>query len=82
MLDQVKILSIARRSTTDDIIHLDVVLLFTEAAAVHGVRELHEDRVLLHDALDVLTADTDNTLMVLVRNMEGDGSRHLLFDKI
>ena len=34
--------------------------------------------MLLHDALDVLATNADNTLMVLVRNVEGNGCRHLL----
>ncbi len=49
--------------------------------AVHGIRELHEDRVLLHDTLDMLTTDTDNALVVLIGYMERNRSRHLLFHK-
>lgn len=32
----------------------------------------------LHDTLDVLTPNANNSLMVLVRDMEGYGCRHLL----
>lgn len=49
--------------------------------SVHCVGELDEDRVLLHDSLDVLATNTDDSLMVLVRNMEGNRSRHFLLDK-
>jgi hypothetical protein len=82
LLYQVQILGIARRRTTNYIIDLDVVLLLAVASAVHGVGELYKDGVFLHDALDVLTADADDALVVLVGHVERDGSRHLLLDKI
>ena len=37
--------------------------------------------MLLHDALDVLAANANDSLVVLVWNMEGYRSRHLLLDK-
>ena len=37
--------------------------------------------MLLHDSLDVLPTNTDNSLVVLVWNMERDGGRHLLLDQ-
>lgn len=44
-----------------------------------SVGELDEDRMLLHDTLDVLAADTNDAFVVLVRHVERDRSRHLLF---
>lgn len=37
--------------------------------------------MLLHDALDVLAADTDDPLVVLVRHMERDAGWHFLLDQ-
>lgn len=45
------------------------------------IGELDEDRVFLHDALDVLTTDANDALMILIRHMERDGSWHLLLNQ-
>jgi len=37
--------------------------------------------MLFHDALDVLSANADNALVVLIGHVERDGSRHLLLDE-
>lgn len=52
-----------------------------ERTSVHGVGEFDEYGVLLHDPLDMLTTNSDNSLVVLVGNVEGDGGRHLLFNQ-
>lgn len=82
LLDKVQVLGIAGRRAADDIVDLDVVFLFTVASTVHSVGELDEDRVLLHDALDVLTTDTNDALVVLIRNVERDGRGHLLLNEV
>lgn len=82
MLDKVQALSVTGRSTTDDIVDLDVVIFLAHAAAIHGVGELDENRIFLHDALDVLATNADNSLVVLVGNVERNGRRHFLLDKI
>ena len=48
---------------------------------IHSIGEFHEDGVLFHDTLNVLATNTDNTLVVLIGYVEGDGSRHLLLDE-
>lgn len=40
--------------------------------SVHSIGELDKDRVLLHDTLNVLTADANDALVILVRDMERD----------
>ena len=82
LLDKVQVLSIASRSTANDVVNLDVIFLLAKASTVHSVRELDEDRVLLHDTLDVLTTNTDDALMVLVWHVERNCSGHLLFDEV
>lgn len=54
-------------------------LLCYELTAFLSIGELDEDGVLLHDALDVLPANANDPLVVLVRHVERDGSWHLLF---
>lgn len=54
-------------------------LLCYELTALLSIGELDEDRVLLHDALDVLATNANDSLVVLIRHVEGDGSWHLLF---
>ena len=82
LLDKVQALCVAGRCAADDIVDLDVVVFFAHSATVHGVGELDKNGVLLHDALDVLSTDSDDPLVVLVRYMEGNGRRHLLFHQI
>lgn len=82
LLDKVEILSVASRSAADDVVDLDIIFLLAEASTVHGIGEFDEDRVLLHDPLDMLTTDANDTLVVLIRHVERDGSRHLLLDQV
>ena len=48
---------------------------------IHSIGELDEDGMLLHDALNVLTADSNDALMVLVGNVEGNRGWHFLLNK-
>ena len=82
LLDEFQIVGVARRSAADDVVDLDVIIILANATTVHGVGELDKDRVLLHDALDVLTSNADNALVVLVRYVERNGSWHLKLHKI
>ena len=82
MLDKIKILGVTCRGTTDNIINFNVILLLAKPSTIHSIGKLNEDRILLHDALNVLTTDTNNALVVLIRHMEGNSSWHLLFDKV
>ena len=82
LLDKVQALSVASRGPADNVVNLDVIIFLAHTTTVHGVGELHEDRVLLHDALDMLSTNPDDPLVVLVRHMEGNGSRHLLLHQI
>ena len=81
LLHQIKVLSIASRCTANDVVNLDIVVFLANTATIHSIRELHEDGVFLHNALDVLAAYTNNALVVLVWDMERNGSWHLLFYK-
>lgn len=49
--------------------------------SIHSIGELDEDRVLLHNALDVLTTNTDDAFVVLIRHMERNRCRHFLLHK-
>ena len=70
LLDEIETLCIARGGAADDIVHLDIIVLLANSAAVHCIGEFDEDRVLLHDALDVLATNANDTLVVLIRDME------------
>lgn len=50
-----------------------------ELTSLLSIGKLDEDRVLLHDSLNVLTANANNTLVVLIGHVERDRSGHLLF---
>lgn len=82
LLDQVQALRVTSRSAADDIVDLDVIIFLAHATTIHGVGELDKDRVFLHDALNVLATNANDSLVVLVRNVEGNGSGHFLLDKI
>lgn len=82
LLDQIEALCVTSRSTTDHVVHFDIIVLLANASAIHGVGELNEDRVLFHDALNVLASDANNALVVLIRYMEGNRSWHFLFNKV
>ena len=49
--------------------------------SVHGIGKLDKDGMLLHDPLNVLTTNTDDALVILVGDVEGDGGRHLLLNQ-
>ena len=70
LLDKVEALSISSGSTTDDIVHLDIIIFFPSTTAIHGVGEFDEHGILLHNALDMLATDADDSLVVLIGNME------------
>jgi hypothetical protein len=70
LLHKIEILGVTCWRTADDVVDFDVILLLAVTAAVHSVRKLHKDGVLLHDALDVLTTNSDDALVVLVRHVE------------
>lgn len=82
LLDKVQALSITSRSPADDIVDLDIIIFLAHAATVHGVGELNKHRVLLHDALNVLATNADNTFVVLIGDMERDRSRHFLLNEV
>ena len=82
MLDEIQTLGISRGSPTNYVINLDIIIFFADTTTVHGVGKLHEDGILLHDALDVLSSDANDTLVVLIRDVKGDGGRHFLLHKI
>ena len=70
LLDKVEALSISSGGTTDDIVHLDIIIFFSSTTAIHGVGEFDEHGILLHNALDMLATDADDSLVVLIGNME------------
>lgn len=82
LFHEIQTLCVSRRGPTDDIVDFDVVIFFTDTATIHSIGELDEDGVLLHDALNVLTTDSNDPLVVLVRNVERDGRWHLLLDEV
>lgn len=82
LLDELQVVGIARRRTANDVVDLDVIIILSDTATIHGVGELDEDRVLLHDALDVLATNADDALVVLIRHVERDGSRHLQLHEV
>ena len=82
LLDLIQVLRVSRRRAADDVVDLEVVIFPAEPTSFHHVRELHKDRVLLHDPLDVLAADADDAFVVLVRHVERDRGWHLLLHEI
>jgi len=76
LLHELEVVGIARWSTADNIVDLDIIIVLADATAVHGIGEFDEDGVLLHNALNVLATDTNDTLVVLIRNVERDRGRH------
>jgi predicted nucleotidyltransferase len=70
LLDKLQVVGVTRRGAANDIVDLDIIVVLANATTIHGVGELDEDRVLLHDALDVLTSNADDALVVLVRHVE------------
>jgi hypothetical protein len=74
-------LGIASWGAANDIVDFDIVIFTAHATSVHRIRELDENGVLLHDSLDMLTTDSNDALVVLVGDMERDGSGHFLLDK-
>jgi len=82
LLDKLQIVCVTRRSATDDVVDLDVIVVLANATTIHGIGKLDEHRVLLHDALNVLTSNADDALVVLVWHVERDGSRHLKLHEV
>lgn len=82
LLDQIQALGIACRSAADNIVDLDIVVFFANAAPVHGVGKFDKDGVLFHDALNVLPTYPNDTLVVLIGYVEGDRSGHLLLNEV
>ena len=82
LLDQIQGLGIPSWSSTNHIVDLDIVVLLTNTAAVHRVREFDEDRIPLHDTLDVLATNANDAFMVLIGHMERDRGRHFLLDEL
>ncbi len=72
LFDKVEALSISGGSSTDDIVYLDVIIFFPSTTTIHCVGEFDEHGIFLHDALDVLATDADDSLVVLIGNMEGN----------
>lgn len=70
LLNKIQALRITSRGPTDHIVDLDVVIFLSHSTAVHGIGELDEDRVFLHDALNVLSANANDPLVVLIRHVE------------
>ena len=68
--DQFQVLGVAGRCSADHIINLDIIIFTAHTPTIHSVRELHENRMLFHDTLDVLATDTNNAFMILVWDME------------
>lgn len=49
--------------------------------SIHSIREFDEDRMLLHNSLDMLATNTYDSLMILVGDVERDGCGHLLLNQ-
>jgi hypothetical protein len=80
-LDKLKSASITSGCTANNVVDLDIIVLSTNTAPIHGVRELDKHRVLLHNPLNVLPSNANDSLMVLVGYVKGNGCRHLLLDE-
>jgi hypothetical protein len=80
VLHGVKILSISRGRATDDVVDLDIIVFAAHSTAVHSVRKLDKDGVLLHNPLNVLASNTNDSLVVLIGDVERDRRGHFLLD--
>lgn len=81
LLDELQVLCITSGCAAYDVVNLDVVVISSVCASIHCIGELDEDGVSLHDPLNVLATNSDDALVVLVGDVERDGSWHLLFHK-
>ena len=70
LLNELEILRVASRRAADDVVDLYVFIVTSVRATVHGVGELDEDRISLHNSLDVLATNADDALVVLIWNVE------------
>ena len=70
--DKLEILGVASWCAANNIVHAAVIIFPAHSATVHGIGKLDEDGVLLHDSLDMLSTDTNDTFVILVRYMERD----------
>jgi hypothetical protein len=75
-------LSITRWRSADHVVDLDVVVFLPSSPSIHRIREFDEDGVFLHDPLDVLPSNADNTFVVLVGDVEGYRGRHFLLHQV
>lgn len=82
LLYHIQTLCIASRGSANNVINLDIIVILSNPSAVHRVGKFNKNRVFLHNSLNVLTANTNDAFVVLVRNMERYGCRHFLLDQI
>lgn len=82
LLDKIQVLGIASRSAANNVVDLHVIIVLSNTTTIHSVGEFHKHGVLFHDTLNVLPSNTDDTLVILVRNVERNRRRHLLLDKV
>jgi len=64
----------------NDVINLDIIILLAHSTSIHCIGEFYKDGIFLHDALNMLTTNTNNALVILVGNMEGNRGWHFLLD--
>lgn len=72
-------------SSSSRIIPSEMVSITEHCISINGrltsflrVGELDEDRMFLHDALDVLSTNTNDSFVILIGHMERDRGWHLL----
>lgn len=82
LLDKIEALCISGRRTTNHVVDLDIIIFLADSSTIHGIREFDENRIFFHDALDVLTANANDALVVLVRDVERDRSWHFLLNEV
>jgi hypothetical protein len=72
LLNKIQALRVSSRSSANDIVHLNVIILLSDSTSIHGIGELDKHGIFLHDSLNVLSSNPNNAFMILVWHMKGD----------
>src|ERR1700761_3167443 len=71
LLYQFQVLCISRWCSANDIVQLDSIILFANNwTSIMSVGEFDKDRIFLHKSLNVLTTNSNDSLMVLIWNVK------------
>ena len=79
LLQIVEVHRVLRRSSSNDVVL--VVVITSGSRKFLRIRELDVDAILFHDALDAATSNSNNSLVISFRNVEGYLGGQLFLEK-